>query len=97
MKIIERMRISRKDWISNQLKKFEEQNRITKRDYVSGEDHYLNGKRYILRVYDSNIPSIKIEKNNPFNKERIELIFKNFVNSDDYKKFQQVIKNLENM
>ena len=41
--------------------------------------------------------NIKIKKNSPFNKERIELIFKNFVNSDDYKKFQQVIKNLEDM
>ena len=39
----------------------------------------------------------QIKKNNPFNKERIELIFKNFINSDDYKKFQQVIKNLEDM
>jgi len=39
----------------------------------------------------------EIKKNNPFNKERIELIFKNFINSDDYKKFQQVIKNLEDM
>lgn len=64
MKTVERMIISREDWINDQLKKFEEQNRITKRDYVSGEDYYLNGKRYILRVYDSNIPSIKIEKNN---------------------------------
>ena len=41
--------------------------------------------------------NIKIKKNNPFNRERIELIFTNFVNSDDYKKFQQVIKNLEDM
>ena len=39
----------------------------------------------------------EIKKNNLFNKERIELIFKNFVNSEDYKKFQQVIKNLEDM
>ena len=40
---------------------------------------------------------MKLKKITPFNKERIELIFKNFVNSDDYKKFQQVIKNLEDM
>lgn len=61
---IKAMIISKDEWIKNQLKKYEEQNRITKREYVSGEDHYLNGKRYILRVYDSNIPSVKIEKNN---------------------------------
>ena len=49
---VERMIISKADWLSNQLKRYEEQNRITKRNYVSGEDHYLNGKRYILRVYE---------------------------------------------
>lgn len=61
---VERIIISKADWISNQLKKYEEQNRITKRNYVSGEDHYLNGKRYILRVCDCNVPSVKIENNN---------------------------------
>ena len=64
MDAVKRMIISKEEWIKNQLRKFDEQNRITKRNYVSGEDHYLNGKRYILRIYDSNIPSIKIEKNN---------------------------------
>lgn len=61
---VKTMIISKDEWIKNQLRKYEEQNRISKREYVSGEDHYLNGKRYILRVYDSNTPSIKIEKNN---------------------------------
>ena len=64
MGIVERMIISKEEWLNNQLKRYEEQNRITKRSYVSGEDHYLNGKRYILRVYDSNTPNIKVEKNN---------------------------------
>lgn len=61
---VKTMIISKDEWIKNQLRKYEEQNRISKREYVSGEDHYLNGKRYILKVYDSNTPSIKIEKNN---------------------------------
>lgn len=61
---IERMIISKEEWINNQLKRYEEQNRITKRSYVSGEDHYLNGKRYILKVCNSNTPSVKIENNN---------------------------------
>lgn len=61
--IAKRMIMSKEDWINKQLKKYEEQNRITKRSYVSGEDHYLNGKRYILRVYNSNKTSIKIENN----------------------------------
>ena len=61
---VERMIVSKEDWINNQLKRYAEQNRITKRSYVSGEDYYLNGRRYILKVYDSNTPSIKIENNN---------------------------------
>jgi len=61
---LERLIISKEDWINNQLKRYDEQNRITKRTYVSGENHYFNGKRYILKVYDSNTPSIKIESNN---------------------------------
>ena len=61
---VERMIISKEDWIKKQLKRYEEQNRITKRSYVSGEDHYLNGKRYILKVYDSNTPSVEIKNNN---------------------------------
>lgn len=64
IKTVEKMIISKEEWIKKQLKRYEEQNRITKRNYVSGEDCYVNGKRYILRVYDSNNPNIKFEKNN---------------------------------
>lgn len=62
--IVKKMIANKENWINNQLNRYEEQNRITKRSYVSGEDHYLNGKRYILRVCDSNTPDIKIENNN---------------------------------
>ena len=64
IKAVERMIILKEEWINKQLKKYEEQGRIARRSYVSGEDHYLNGKRYILKVCDSNTPSIKIENNN---------------------------------
>lgn len=63
MSTIQRTIKSKENWINNQLKRYEEQNRITKRSYVSGEDHYLNGKRYILRVCNSNTPSVKINNN----------------------------------
>lgn len=83
---VERMIISKEEWINNQLKRYEEQNRITKRSYVSGEDHYLNGKRYILKVCNSNTPSIKVKNNNTImmcvrksssveNKERLMSVF----------------------
>lgn len=61
MSSIKRMIISKEEWLNERLKKYEEQIRLTKRKYISGEDHYLNGKRYILKVVDSNSPSIKKE------------------------------------
>ena len=42
--------ISKLGWIKKHVKNFKEQARETKRDYVSGESHYLNGKRYLLDV-----------------------------------------------
>ena len=44
---VRRMIISKEKWLNDRLKLYEEQIRMTKRKYVSGEDHYLNGKRYI--------------------------------------------------
>lgn len=62
--LVNKVITNKEEWINDQLSRYEEQNRITKRSYVSGEDHYLNGKRYRLRVCDSNTPRIKIESNN---------------------------------
>lgn len=42
--------ISKLGWIKKHVKNFKEQARETKRDYVSGESHYFNGKRYLLDV-----------------------------------------------
>lgn len=42
--------ISKLGWIKKHVKSFKEQARETKRDYVSGESHYFNGKRYLLEV-----------------------------------------------
>ncbi|BAV94590.1 metal-dependent hydrolase [Ichthyobacterium seriolicida] len=42
--------ISKLGWIKKQIKNFKEQARETKRDYVSGESHYFQGKRYLLEV-----------------------------------------------
>lgn len=55
---VKRMIISKEKWLNNRLELYEEQIRMTKRKYVSGEDHYLNGKRYVLTVVDSNKPSV---------------------------------------
>lgn len=42
--------ISKLGWIKKHVKNFKEQARETKRDYVSGESHFFQGKRYILEV-----------------------------------------------
>jgi len=44
--------VSRMLWIKKQQKQFREQIRESKREYISGESHYLFGKRYILRIHE---------------------------------------------
>jgi len=44
--------ISKLGWIKKHVKNFKNQARETKRDYVSGESHFFQGKRYILEVQE---------------------------------------------
>ena len=46
--------ISRLAWIKRQKIKFTNQARQSKREYVSGESHYVNGQRYRLNVVYQN-------------------------------------------
>jgi len=56
--------ISKIPWIKKQYKKFQDQMRQTKREYVSGETHYLFGKQYRLNVcYTKKTSKIEIKKN----------------------------------
>ena len=48
--------ISRIAWIKRQQIKFEEQERQSARDYVSGESHYFQGARYLLNVIELDAP-----------------------------------------
>jgi predicted metal-dependent hydrolase len=49
-------------WIKKHRKKFHEQPRETVREYVSGESHYVKGKRYLLKIaYNDVPPSVKIQ------------------------------------
>jgi predicted metal-dependent hydrolase len=45
--------VSKLGWIKQQRKKLQDQERITPRDYVNGESHYLWGKRHLLRVVET--------------------------------------------
>ena len=47
-------------WVRRQIKKFQEQPRAAKRQYVSGETFYLWGEPYRLVVIESQKPAYKI-------------------------------------
>jgi predicted metal-dependent hydrolase len=50
-------------WIKKQQSKFSQQERQTKREYVSGESHYFLGSRYRLNVIQSDSkPRIEIKR-----------------------------------
>jgi len=44
--------LSRIVWIKKHQKKFIEQTREAKREYINGESHYLFGKRYLLNIIE---------------------------------------------
>ena len=46
--------ISKLSWLKKNIKTFNEQARETVRDYVTGESHYFQGKRYLLKVIHHN-------------------------------------------
>lgn len=56
--------ISKLTWIKRQQSKFLEQERQTEREYVSGESHYFQGKRYLLNVvYQDAVPKVIVRNN----------------------------------
>jgi len=53
--------VSKLSWIKKNIAKFEQADRLSSLDYVSGESHYLEGKRYLLNVIsDASINQIKL-------------------------------------
>lgn len=56
--------ISRLAWIKRQQARFEGQERQSAREYISGESHYYQGRRYLLNViYQPGTPSVHIRNN----------------------------------
>ncbi len=45
--------ISKLGWIKKQRRKFQEQERETRREYLQRESHYLWGKRYLLEIVEA--------------------------------------------
>lgn len=61
--------VSKLGWIKKHRKNFAEQKRQTKREYISGESHYFEGRRYLLNViYRKGKPKVEIR-----NKTHIDL------------------------
>lgn len=53
--------ISRIDWIKKHQKKFEAQERETRREYLDRESHFVWGRRYLLKVREANrAPSVEL-------------------------------------
>ena len=44
--------VSRLSWVKKQQKEFQQQPRQAEREFVSGESHYFQGKRYLLEVIE---------------------------------------------
>ena len=56
--------ISRLAWIKRQQAKFQEQERQSAREIISGESHYYQGNRYRLNVvYREGVPGVNIHNN----------------------------------
>lgn len=53
--------ISKLSWIKKNVKHFKEQARETIRDYVTGESHFFNGKRYLLEVIEGTPSGVVIK------------------------------------
>ena len=49
--------ISKLSWIKKQQRKFVQQDRLTSRNYLDRETHYLFGKKYLLKVIVENKPA----------------------------------------
>lgn len=62
--VIQTFLSSKINWIRKKQTEFKEQERESPREYVSGEDHYLFGRRYILEVvYDFKKAGVEIKNN----------------------------------
>lgn len=53
--------VSKWAWIKDNIETIKNQTRIPPKDYVTGESHYLFGKRYMLKVVEGKKSSINIE------------------------------------
>ena len=65
--VIRLFAVSKIGWIKSQIEKYQNQPRQTEREYVSGESHYLWGRRYRMEVgYTNGNSKVEIRGNKMF-------------------------------
>ena len=52
--------IKKYNWVKKHIKAFQDQERQTEREFISGESHYFKGRRYILKINYAKRPKIEI-------------------------------------
>jgi len=53
--------VTKLDWIKRQQTKLRSQERISPREYIDGESHYVWGKRYLLKVIEADgVPRLRV-------------------------------------
>jgi len=60
--LVKMMIIKKMDWIKRHVSNFQNQERQTPRQYISGESHYIRGKRYLMRIEKAKRPKIEIRQ-----------------------------------
>ena len=61
---VKKIILNKLDWIENRIQNLKEREQQENKKYVSGEEHYFNGKKYILKinpVEKAKLSYIKIE------------------------------------
>ena len=48
---VKKIVLNKLDWIEKLIQKLKEREQQENKKYVSGEEHYVNGKKYILKIY----------------------------------------------
>lgn len=98
--------ISKIAWIKKNIKKFNNQPRETPREFISGESHYFQGKRYLLNVIEhSGINRVEIKGTKTINlyvkpntsKESKGAILKEWYRSEMKKQVPELIAKWENI
>jgi predicted metal-dependent hydrolase len=58
--------VSKLSWIKRNRQKYEDQERISPREYKQRESHYFRGKRYLLRINETGAPPKVLLKNKTY-------------------------------